>query len=155
MSSVRIERLGPGHLGEMRALLAVLGTAFEELPNYLDQPPDDAYLRRQLARPCVVVLSAEEDAEVVGGLIAYELPKFEQARSEMYLYDLAVAETHRRRGIATALIEQLQKIASDAGAWVVFVQADEDDPPAISLYRTLGNEERVRHFDLPVPACPR
>jgi aminoglycoside 3-N-acetyltransferase I len=38
----------------------------------------------------------------VGGLIAYELEKFERARSELYIYDLAVAEDHRRRGVATA-----------------------------------------------------
>ena len=35
--------------------------------------------------------------EVVGGLAAYELRKFEQARSEFYLYDLAVSEAHRRQ----------------------------------------------------------
>lgn len=29
--------------------------------------------------------------EAVGGLAAYELKKFEQARSEIHLYDLAVA----------------------------------------------------------------
>ncbi|MEO1573977.1 MAG: AAC(3)-I family aminoglycoside N-acetyltransferase [Pseudomonadota bacterium] len=152
MSEIDVVRLGPDDVSAMRALLTVLGTAFEDLPRYRSQPPGDDYLKKQLARPSVVVLCALEDDAVVGGLIAYDLPKFEQARSEMYLYDIAVADTHRRRGVATALIERLKVIASDAGAWVIFVQADDDDPPAIALYRGLGTEERVRHFDVPVPA---
>ena len=37
---------------------------------------------------------------MIGGLVAYVLPKFEQARSEIYLYDLAVDAAHRQRGVA-------------------------------------------------------
>lgn len=53
---------------------------------------------------------------VVGGLVAYEFQKFEHERSEIYIYDLAVAEAHRRRGIATALIEELKKLAAERNA---------------------------------------
>ena len=48
--------------------------------------------------------------------------KFEQARSEIYVYDLAVAETHPE-AIATAMIAELQKLGL-RGAHVIFVQAD-------------------------------
>ena len=51
----------------------------------------------------------------VSPLVGYVLDKFEQERSEVYIYDLAVAESHRRRGIATALIARLQRIAADRG----------------------------------------
>ena len=77
--------------------------------------------------------------------------KFEQERCEIYIYDLAVAEAHRRRGIATALIGALQRIASVRGAHVIFVQADLEDEPAIRLYTKLGAREDVLHFDIPVP----
>ncbi len=89
---------------------------------------------------------------IVGGLVAYELPKFEQSRSELYIYDLAVRESHRRQGVATALIEHLQTIARERGAWVIFVQADtgEEDAAAIALYEKLGEREEVLHFDIPV-----
>jgi len=43
---------------------------------------------------------------------AYELHKFEQQRSEIYIYDLAVLAAHRRQGIATAMIQALKKIAA-------------------------------------------
>ncbi len=43
---------------------------------------------------------------------------------------------YRREGIATALIEELRKIAAARGAYVIFVQADKgtEDEPAIALY---------------------
>ena len=91
----------------------------------------------------------EGDA-VIGGIAAYELRKFEQQRSEIYIYDLAVAETHRRQGIATALVSELKKIAAARGAYVMFVQADVDDAPAIALYTKLGIREDVLHFDITV-----
>lgn len=91
-----------------------------------------------------------KDGVVVGGLAAYELRKFEQERSEVYIYDLAVAEAHRREGIATAPIEELRSIAAARGAWVVFVQADLGDDPAIALYSKLGTREDVLHFDIAV-----
>lgn len=83
--------------------------------------------------------------EVVGGLVAYELDKFERARRELYIYDLAVAKGHRRQGVATALIKRLGEIAVRRGASVVYVQADYGDEPAIALYDRLGTREGASH----------
>jgi aminoglycoside 3-N-acetyltransferase I len=83
-------------------------------------------------------------------LVAYELEIFEQERSEIYIYDLAVAEENRRQGIATALIAHLGRIATERGAWVIYVQADYGDDPAIALYTKLGTREDVMHFDIAV-----
>lgn len=58
-----------------------------------------------LSDPNFVATAALSGSTVVGGLAAYVLPKFEQARSELYIYDLAVAEAHRRQGVATAMSE--------------------------------------------------
>jgi aminoglycoside 3-N-acetyltransferase I len=89
-----------------------------------------------------------QEGTVVGGLAAYELKKFEQERSEIYIYDLAVREEHRRQGIATALIAELRAIARRRGAYVIYVQADYIDPPAIALYTKLGTREDVLHCDI-------
>ena len=62
------------------------------------------------------------------------LEKLEQQRSEIYIYDLAVATCHRRKGIATALIRAVQQIAANCDAHEIFVQADQGDDPAIALY---------------------
>lgn len=98
-----------------------------------------------------IAVAAFTGEQVVGGLAAYVLPKFEQARSEIYIYDLAVAEAYRRQGIATATINELQRIAALRGAYVIFIQADHGDDPAIALYTKLGRREDVLHFDIPVP----
>ncbi|MBA2379683.1 MAG: GNAT family N-acetyltransferase, partial [Blastocatellia bacterium] len=66
----------------------------------------------------------------------------------IYIYDLAVDEAHRRRGIATALINKLREIARERGAWVIYVQADHGDDPAIKLYESLGVREDVLHFNI-------
>jgi aminoglycoside 3-N-acetyltransferase I len=145
-----LRRLGAGDLSVMRDLLAVFGEAFGEPETYGGHPPDDPYLARLLGRPDFIALAALQGERVVGGLAAYELQKFEQARSEIYIYDLAVAEAQRRRGIATALIGELCSIAAGLGAWVVYVQADPGDIPAIALYSKLGVREDVHHFDFVV-----
>jgi aminoglycoside 3-N-acetyltransferase I len=88
--------------------------------------------------------------EVVGGLAAYELDKFEQDRREIYIYDLAVLEGHRREGIATGMIDALRKIAAERDVYVIFVQADLEDGPAIALYESLGTKETAHHFDIDV-----
>ena len=149
--ALEIRRLTRSDVTLMRQLNAVFAEAFNEVETYTLAPPDDAYLRDVLSKDHVVVLAALKGAEVVGGLVAYELHKLERARSEFYIYDLAVAESHRRQGVATRLIERLRKIAHARGAWVAFVQADYGDDPAIALYDKLGAREEVLHFDLPVP----
>lgn len=147
--SLTVRRLGSADIGAMRDLNALYADAFEDHETYRRDTPDDAWLAHQLGRETIILLVAESEGAIIGGLTAYELPKLEAARSEIYLYDLAVAETHRRRGVATALIAELQHIAADTGAWAVFVQADYVDPPAIALYTKLGVREEVLHFDLP------
>lgn len=132
----------------MRAMLAMFGTAFGEVATYMAQQPGDVYLERLLSSSNFVAVSAFSGGRVIGGATAYVLPKFEQARSEMYIYDLAVDEGHRRQGVATAVIGELRKLAAERGVYVIFVQADHGDEPAIALYTKLGVREDVLHFDI-------
>lgn len=134
----------------MHGMLSLFSAAFEDADSYDTRRPRDAYFDKLLARDTFIALVTLEGDEVVGGLAAYELHKFEQERSEIYIYDLAVSAAHRRRGIATGLIEQLRVIAKNRGAYVVYVQADYVDPPAIALYTKLGTREEVLHFDIAV-----
>ena len=146
----RIQQLLPGDITLMHGLLTMFGEAFEDPHTYGAKRPSAAYLDELLSGPSFIALVAVKGELVVGGLAAYELRKFEQARSELYIYDLAVAGAHRREGIATELISQLRVIAKQRGAYVVYVQADLVDAPAIALYTKLGAREDVLHFDISV-----
>ena len=147
-ASCTIRSLGPEDVGSLRDVLRVFSEAFDDAETYCGAQPSRAYLERLLRGDSFIGIAALEGDEVVGGLAAYELPKFEQERSEIYIYDLAVVAAHRRRGIATALIDELKHIAAARGAWVIFVQADRGDEPAIALYTKLGAREDVLHFDI-------
>jgi aminoglycoside 3-N-acetyltransferase I len=144
------QKLGPTNLEAMRDLLRIFGEAFGEPRMYRSAQPRDSYLHKLLGQSHFIAMAAMKENEVVGGLTAYVLEKFEQELSEIYLYDLAVVEQHRRKGIASALIRHLQKFAQSCQAWVIFVQADRDDTPAMNLYASLGKREDVYHFDIPV-----
>lgn len=149
---VEIRQLKRDDVPLMYALLAVFGEAFHDVPTYTGSQPGPDYLKRLLGGESFIALVALKGGDVVGGIAAYELRKFEQERSEIYIYDLAVATGHRREGIATALIESLKRIAANRGAYVIFVQADTDveDEPAVALYTKLGVREEVLHFDIAV-----
>lgn len=149
-AAVAIRRLRAADIGLFRQLLDVFGEAFEQRATYRAAQPDDGYLGELLGGASLIALAALTGDEVAGGLVAYVLPKFEQARSEVYIYDLAVAAPHRRRGVATALIQALKPLAAAQGAHVIFVQADPPDAPAVALYAKLGRREEVLHFDIPV-----
>ncbi|ACL72905.1 AAC(3)-I family aminoglycoside N-acetyltransferase [Thioalkalivibrio sulfidiphilus] len=149
---IDIRHLTPNDVPLMKALLTTFGEAFNEQETYTSNPPSDDYLERLLGGDSFIALAALKNRVVIGGIAAYELKKFEQERSEVYIYDLAVAIGHRREGIATMLIEKLKEIAAMRGAYVIFVQADTgiEDVPAVALYTKLGRREDVLHFDIAV-----
>ena len=148
----RVQVLTREDVGVMRRMLDMFGEAFEDREGYTKAQPDDSYLVDLLSSRAFIAIAAISGHGVVGGLAAYVLPKFEQARKEIYIYDLAVSSTWRRQGVATAMIERLKEFARAERAYVIYVQADYGDDPAIALYTKLGVREDVLHFDIPVSA---
>lgn len=153
---MEIRRLDARQIDLFDDLLTLFGEVFAEPNTYDDHRPQAAYLRALLDGDQFIALAALHGDAVVGGLAAYVLPKFEQQRSEILIYDLAVAAAHRRRGIATALIEAVLAIARERGAYLVFVQADTraEDQPAIALYSRFAAREPMLHFEID-PHAPR
>ncbi len=143
-----IRHLATDDVTLLKALLGVFAEAFDDRDSYQSAVPTDAYLASLLSKPHFIALVAMDGDRVVGGLAAYELEKFEQDRREIYIYDLAILESHRRRGLATGLIEELKRLAKKRNVYVIYVQADYADPPAIKLYESLGTKEEVLHFDI-------
>ncbi|MFO0591358.1 MAG: GNAT family N-acetyltransferase [Polyangiaceae bacterium] len=139
---------------DFHAMLDLFQDAFEDDHNYgrPDRPSSD-YIRRLLhSETFIGLILPGEGGRAVGALAAYVLHKFEKERSEIYIYDLAVDLASRRQGVATALIEELKSIGRQIGSYVIYVQADKgpEDLPAQALYRKLGTEEDVFHYDIEV-----
>ena len=145
-----VKQLKSDQLDSFKELMDVFAKAFEDPESYQDKPPTSEYLRDLLGKEHVIALAAFSGDVVVAGLVAYVLDKFEQVRKEIYIYDLAVDQDHRRQGIATMLINELRRIAKERGAYVIYVQADVGDDPAIALYESLGIREDVHHFDITI-----
>ena len=142
--------LSPNDVELMEDMLEMFGEAFDETETYSGARPSTAYLQRLLQSDTFIALAALFDGTVVGGIAAYELKKFEQERNEIYIYDLAVSERHRRKRIATKLILELKRIAAQRGAYIIYVQADLADEAAQHLYSKLGRSQEVLHFDIDV-----
>ncbi len=149
---IEIRQLTSSDIELMNALLANFGEVFNDQNTYTKKRPSADYLKCLLGGDSFIAFVALHGKNVVGGIAAYELKKFEQERSEFYIYDLAVSSEHRRKGIATRLIQKLRSIAIERGAYVIFVQAntEAEDEPAIALYSKLGLREDVLHFDIPI-----
>jgi aminoglycoside 3-N-acetyltransferase I len=147
-TEIDVRVLGAADVLLAREMLGLFAREFEDDDAYLTKQPGDQYLRDLLGSETFIAVVALCASRVVAALAGYVLPKFEQARSEFYIYDLAVDSGYRRRGIATAMIETLQRVAVERGVYVIFVQADHGDDAAVALYTKLGTREDVMHFDI-------
>ena len=146
----KLRRLGGADLPAMRGLLALYAEAFEMPGEYLDNQPEDDWLGHLLGRPDFICLIAEqENGQIIGGLSAYSLQKFEQPRQEILIYVLAVAEAWRRQGIASQMLGWMCREAERLDAWVIIIEAEEGDEPAVQLYGKLASSEEIaHHFNL-------
>lgn len=145
-----VRSLDNQNLNEFRALMSLFSEVFDQKDTYGANQPSDGYVMELLSKKHIIHLVALLNQQVVGGLVAYVLDKFEQERSEVYIYDLAVAAAYRRQGIATKLIEQLSIIARGIGAGIIVVHTELENDPAIKLYNRLGKREAVLLFDIKV-----
>ena len=93
--SFEIRQLTADDVALTEAVSTMFGEAFYEVATYTEKRPRAAYVRRLLGGESFVALAAIKQGDVVGGLAAYELQKFEQERSEIYIYDLAVEAARR------------------------------------------------------------
>lgn len=69
------------------------------------------------------------------------------------LANLAVAESHRGRGLGRRLLDEVMDQAREAGVEKLYLEVRESNAAAIHLYRSAGFEEvgrRKKYYDHPV-----
>jgi len=83
------------------------------------------------------LLVAYEDGEPVGFVSGVEVSHPDKG-TEMFLYELAVDEPWRRRGIGRALVQELATVARQAGCYGMWVVTDEANVAARATYEGAG-----------------
>jgi ribosomal protein S18 acetylase RimI-like enzyme len=129
MAPVEIVRAGIAELG--------LVLAAAEL---FDHPPTERHTRRFFEREGHHLLLAVENGAAVGFVTGVETTHPDKG-TEMFLYELSVAEPHRRRGIGTALVLALADLARERGCYGMWVGTEADNDAALATYRAAGAAE--------------
>jgi ribosomal protein S18 acetylase RimI-like enzyme len=120
-----------------------MGPADEERVNsaahLFDYPPRSDAVNRFLTDPnhhLLIAYSGDVPAGFVSGVEVTHPDK----GTEMFLYELAVDEAHRRQGIGTALVEAIRDLARERGCYGMWVLTDDDNAAAGATYRKAGGE---------------
>lgn len=83
---------------------------------------------------------AMDDGVVVGFVSAVHYVHPDKRCPELWVNEVQVAPTHRRRGLATALLDRMLQLARDLGCTEAWVLTDRENEPAHRLYAALGGE---------------
>jgi ribosomal protein S18 acetylase RimI-like enzyme len=123
---VEVRRLGAG---DEDAVLAA-GSLF-------DSAPGREATRRFLGEPTHHLLFAYSAGRPVGFVSGVEITHPDKA-TEMFLYELGVDASARRRGVGRTLVEALAALATDRGCHQMFVFTDPENVPAQRTYERAG-----------------
>jgi ribosomal protein S18 acetylase RimI-like enzyme len=123
---VEIRVLRPGDAG----LVAAASHLF-------DGPPRPDATARFLAEDGHHLLVAYEADRAVGFVSGVEVTHPDKG-TEMFLYELAVDEPSRRRGIGRALVERLAALARAGGCYGMWVVTDHGNAAARATYEGTG-----------------
>ena len=137
-SSLVVDEVSESATGLHGISVRLLGPGDEDVVRKLathDGPGDPEGL---LADPRTLMLVAFEGERPVGLVLAHELPRRHGDRAKLFVYEVDVAESHRRGGIASALLARLAELARGRGIRAGFVLTDPGNGPANALYRSAG-----------------
>lgn len=133
-AEVEVRRLGAGD--EQVAQAAVLLLVPEDERDGCT--PSLEHLRELLAASSNCLILALLDGDPIGFTIAYAMPRYAQDGKMAYLYEIGVLPEHRRRGIASRMIALLKECMRGQDINSIWVGADVENTPAISLYEATG-----------------
>jgi [ribosomal protein S18]-alanine N-acetyltransferase len=123
---MRIERLGVGDDAKVTQASALF-----------DGPARADATRRFLDERGHHLLIAYVGDTPVGFVTGVELTHPDKG-TEMFLYELGVAEAHRRRGVGKALVAALVRLAREAGCYGMWALTDQDNRAALATYQAAG-----------------
>ncbi len=131
---IHTTRLRSADTAEARRLFSLMAGVFGEEHAELG----DEYLARLLSDDRFWAIAASSDGELLGGITGHTLPMTRSEARELFVYDIAVAPEHQRRGIGRELVRSLRSEAALVGITCVFVAVDAEDVYALDFYRALA-----------------
>ncbi|MQY32370.1 hypothetical protein SRB17_03180 [Streptomyces sp. RB17] len=105
-----------------------------------DHPARAEWAERFLTTAGHHLLLAYADGGPVGFVSGVETVHPDKG-TEMFLYELEVAEPYRRRGIGRALVERLAVLARERGCYGMWVGVDAGNDVALAAYRSAGGKD--------------
>jgi ribosomal protein S18 acetylase RimI-like enzyme len=100
---------------------------------------------RFLSEPGHHLLLAYESTDTPLGFVSGVEMTHPDKGTEMFLYELAVDDQSRGRGIGTALVQGLESLARSLGCYGMWVLTDHDNAAALATYRAAGGEAPTTH----------
>jgi ribosomal protein S18 acetylase RimI-like enzyme len=120
---MNVRRLGPGDEHVVEALAT-------------REPP--ARAAELLGDDNTIFVVAFEGDEPIGLVLADDLVRRHGEPSKLFVYEVDVLPAHHRRGVGTAMLGELARIARERGVARGWVLTDRDNVAAMELYRSVG-----------------
>lgn len=107
-------------------------------PDWQDNlPPGASGSLAFVADSATFTFGAFQGTEVAGYALGYRL-RLPTGRKSLLLYDLEVAEEHRRQGLGILLLQAVLNLGNREGCIEMWLVTEADNEPAIELYKAAG-----------------
>lgn len=106
-----------------------------------DHPPDPHATEEFLADPRHHIAVAIDGATVVGMITAIHYVHPDKPVPELWINELGVGRSHRRRGIGKRLVTTMLRHGAELGCRTAWVLTAGDNDPARRLYVSCGGTE--------------
>lgn len=123
MPGLRIERVGPGDSASLETVA----------PGVFADPVDPAWLEACLSEPSMLLVVAREDGVVVGQAKC-AVHRHPEKPADGYVDDVRVSPAFQRRGIARAMLAEIERWAREKGCADLWLATEPGNAGARALY---------------------
>jgi ribosomal protein S18 acetylase RimI-like enzyme len=125
-----------------RSEIKALAEIFDQYRAHYEEPSDipssRQWLERHVGTGRLCAFVAEVGEQIVGFAITTEVPASLLLGHFWQIRDLFVLPTHRRLGVARALLASVRAAAIESGALRIALQTEDDNKAALRLYAETG-----------------